>query len=88
MLEKFIYGRRLPPVEVSVLGKEKRVEKQYGDVLAVRIQATLQMGTTENSPYNRRAFVLPKSQKKVPVFLKLNFLGNQAEVTDEDIRNN
>ena len=28
LLEKFIYGRRLPSIEVSVLGKEKRVEKQ------------------------------------------------------------
>ena len=86
LLEKFIYGRRLPPVEVSVLGKEKRVEKQYGDVLAVRIQATLQMGTTENSPTTDVLLYLPKSQEKVPVFLKLNFLGNQAEVTDEDIQ--
>ncbi len=85
LLEKFIYGRRLPPVEVSVLGKEKRVEKQYGDVLAVRIQATLQMGTTENSPTTDVLLYLPKSKKKVPVFLKLNFLGNQAEVSDEDI---
>ena len=85
LLESFIYGRRLPPVEVSVLGKEKRVEKQYGDVLAVRIQATLQMGTTENSPTTDVLLYLPKSKKKVPVFLKLNFLGNQAEVTDEDI---
>ena len=41
LLEKYIYGRRLPPVEVSVLGKEKRIEKQYGKVPAVRIQATL-----------------------------------------------
>jgi len=86
LLEKFIYGRRLPPVEVSVLGKEKRVEKQYGDVLAIRIQASLQMGTTENSPTTDVLLYLPKSQKKVPVFLKLNFLGNQAEVTDEDIQ--
>ena len=86
LLEKFIYGRRLPPVEVSVLGKEKRVEKQYGDVLAVRIQASLQMGTTENSPTTDVLLYLPKSQEKVPVFLKLNFLGNQAEVTDEDIQ--
>ncbi|HBU37152.1 MAG TPA: hypothetical protein DEB70_05030 [Planctomycetaceae bacterium] len=86
LLEKFIYGRRLPPVEVSVLGKEKRVKKQYGDVLATRIQATLRMGTTEDSPTTDVLLYLPKSQKKVPVFLKLNFLGNQAEVTDEDIQ--
>ena len=85
LLEKYIYGRRLPPVEVSVLGKEKRIEKQYGKVPAVRIQATLQMGTTENAPTTDVLLYLPKSKKKVPVFLKLNFLGNQAEVTDEDI---
>lgn len=85
LLEKYIYGRRLPPVKVSVLGKEKRIEKQYGKVLAVRIQATLRMGTTENSPTTDVLLYLPKSKKKVPVFLKLNFLGNQAEVTDEDI---
>ena len=85
LLEKFIYGRQLPPVEVSVLGKERRVDKKYGDIPAVRIQATLQMGTTENSPTTDVLLYVPKSKKKVPVFLKLNFLGNQAEVTDEDI---
>ena len=85
LLEKFIYGRQIPPVEVSVLGKERRVDKKYGKIPAVRIQATLQMGTTENSPTTDVLLYVPKSTKKVPVFLKLNFLGNQAEVTDEDI---
>ena len=85
LLEKFIYGRQIPPVEVSVLGKERRVDKKFGEIPAVRIQATLQMGTTENSPTTDVLLYVPKSTKKVPVFLKLNFLGNQAEVTDEDI---
>lgn len=85
LLETFTYGCRLPAIEVSVLGKEKRIEKKYGDATAVRIQATLKMGTTENAPTTDVLLYLPKSKKKVPVFLKLNFLGNQAEVADEDI---
>ena len=30
LLEKFVYGCRIPPVEVAVLS-EKRIEKKYGD---------------------------------------------------------
>ena len=86
LLETFTYGCRLPTVEVSVLGKEKRIEKKYGDTTGVRIQASLKMGTTENAPTTNVLLYVPKSKKKVPVFLKLNFLGNQAEVSDEDIK--
>ena len=84
LLEKFVYGCRIPPVEVAVLS-EKRTERKYGDTTAVRIQATLQMGTAKNAPTTDVLLYVPKSKEKVPVFLKLNFLGNQSEVTDEDI---
>ena len=84
LLEEFVYGCQIPPVEIAVLS-EIRIEKRYGDKTAVRIQATLQMGTAKNAPTTDVLLYVPKSKKKAPVFLKLNFLGNQAEVPDKDI---
>lgn len=85
LLEKFVYGRRLPSTEVSVLGREERCDTEYDGISATRIRATLRLGPSSNSPTTKVLLYVPKSEKKVPVFLKLNFLGNQAEVPDKDI---
>lgn len=86
LLEKFIYGRRLPTIEVSVLGNVDRCDTERDGIPALRIQATLRLGPNLDSPTTNVLLYIPKSKKKVPVFLKLNFLGNQAEVTDKDIK--
>jgi uncharacterized protein Usg len=85
LLEKFVYGRRLPATAVSVLGGEERCNTECDGVPAIRIQATLRLGPNPNSPTTNVLLFVPQAAKKVPVFLKLNFLGNQAEVTDKDI---
>ena len=68
LLEKFVYGCRIPPVEVAVLS-EKRTERKYGDTTAVRIQATLQMGTAKNAPTTAYSCTCQNQRKKFLFFL-------------------
>jgi hypothetical protein len=83
LLEKAVYGRRLPDVPVQPVGSVERIDvKLDGRIEAVRLQARLRLGVTPQSPITDVLLYLPRSSKPVPVFLNLNFKGNQAEHLD------
>ncbi|MFM7290416.1 MAG: family 16 glycoside hydrolase [Planctomycetia bacterium] len=100
-LERFVYGRRLPPVPVTVAGTVERADVMLpGDVPAVRLQATLKLGDAADAPTTEVLLYLPGLPapsgaqpaagrgfgSRVPVFLNLNFRGNHAEHADPAIR--
>jgi len=85
LLERFVYGRRLPAVPVSVAGQVERADIVLADgVAALRLQARLQLGAAADAPTTDVLLYLPKlpAGTASPVFLKLNFMGNQAETSD------
>ena len=83
LLEKHVYGRRLPPVPVSVVGEVERADVTLaGDIPSVRLQARLRLGAGEDAPTTDVLLYLPKLPGGSPVFLNLNFRGNQAETAD------
>lgn len=85
LLEKNLFGRRLPAVNVTAVGAVERTPVTLaGDLPAVRIQARLRMGNAANLV--DVLLYLPRSDRPVPVFLALNFHGNQAEHPDPGIR--
>jgi len=85
-LERFVYGRRLPAVPVSVVGGIERAEVELeGGVPAERLQARLRLGEGDEAPATEVLLYLPKGGA-CPVFLKLNFTGNQAEIADPAVR--
>ena len=87
LLEKFVFGRRLPAAPVKVVGDVERADVTLpGDIAAVRLQATLKLGDAADAPTTEVLLYLPKSKDRVPVFLNLNFRGNHAEHADPDIR--
>jgi hypothetical protein len=92
LLERFVYGRRLPPVPVTVVEPVERVEVDLGDGLrAVRIQARLRFETgvaaaDRGPPQTEVLLYVPAHETAVPVFLELNFKGNQAQHPDPGIR--
>ena len=87
LVEATIYGRRLPPVPVSVAGEVERADVMLaGDVSATRVQASLRLGAADTSPSVDVLLYLPAGAKRVPVFLGLNFRGNQSEHSDPGIR--
>jgi hypothetical protein len=82
-LEKVVYGRRLPVVPVSVVGEIERADVDLeGGVAARRIQARLRLGAGDAAPTTDVLLYLPRLDHPVPVFLSLNFAGNQAETAD------
>ena len=85
ILQKYLYGRRLPAVPVSVVGKVEQIDVDLEGIKGVRMQATLRLGTAADAPTTNVLLYLPKSSKKVPIFLKLNFRGNQAETADPGV---
>jgi len=87
LLETNVYGRRLPAVPVSVVGDVDRTEVTMADgIQATRLQARLRLGDTPQAVTTDVLVYLPKSDRPVPVFLHLNFKGNQAEHPDPGIR--
>jgi hypothetical protein len=96
LLERHVYGRRLPPAPVTPVGEVERAEVTLpGDVRAVRLQARLKLGAAADAPATEVLVYLPvgaagKSADGrpagAPVFLALNFRGNQAEHADPAIR--
>ena len=87
LLEKFVYGRRLPGVPVSAQGEVERADVRLaGDVPATRIQARLRLGHAADANVVEVLLYLPKGVRPAPVFLGLNFLGNHAEHPDPGIR--
>jgi hypothetical protein len=82
LLEKFVYGRRLPAASVSVVGAVERADVELaGGVKAVRLQARLRLGKGAGAPTTDVLLYLPQGHRS-PVFLNLNFKGNQAETAD------
>jgi hypothetical protein len=101
LLERFVYGCRLPPVPVTVVEPLERVEVELPDgVRAVRLQATLRLesdraaagaaGDTaardQPAPQTEVLLYLPVDRRPAPVFLELNFKGNQAQYADPGVR--
>jgi hypothetical protein len=87
LLETNVYGRRLPAVPVSVVGDVDRNEATMADgIQATRLQARLRLGDTPQAVTTDVLVYLPQSDRPVPVFLHLNFKGNQAEHPDPGIR--
>jgi hypothetical protein len=88
LLEKYVYGRRLPPRPVTVVGQVERAEVTLGGVGATRLQATLRLGDGPAARETDVLLYLPRQAAvgRVPVFLALNFHGNQAEDPDPAVR--
>lgn len=87
LLETSVYGRRLPPVPVRVAGDVDRTDATLADGLKLtRLQARLHLGDGDAAPTTDVLVYLPKVDRPVPVFLHLNFRGNQAEHPDPGIR--
>ncbi len=82
LLEKHVYGRRLPAVPVTVVGEVERADVELaGGLAATRLQARLRLGEGEDAPTTDVLLYLPANGPS-PVFLKLNFKGNQGETAD------
>ncbi len=86
LLEADVYGRRLPPTLVSVVGDPERADVTLaGGVRATRLQVRLTLAGKPQAPAADVLLYLPQSGRPVPVFLNLNFKGNQAEYSDPAI---
>jgi hypothetical protein len=86
LLEKFVYGRRLPSVPVTVVGDVERAAVTLaGDVRATRLQARLRLGEAADPHVVEVLLYLPEGARSVPVFLGLNFTGNQSLHPDPGI---
>lgn len=91
LLEKNVYGRRLPSVPVRTSGPVDRVPVELADgTRALRVQATLALGAAADAPTTEVLLYLPVppagEPPRVPVFVSLNFRGNHAEDPDPGIR--
>jgi hypothetical protein len=86
LLEQNVYGRRLPSAQVMVAGEPERADVTLaGGVRATRLQVRLRLGDGPKAPTVDLLVYLPKAERPVPVFLNLNFKGNQAEHSDPAI---
>lgn len=100
LLEAHVYGRRLPPLPVTVPDGVERVAVTLADgVAATRIQAPLRLGDGAAARVVDVLLYLPRVPSReaaaggpgrgaagVPVFLELNFRGNHAQHGDPGIR--
>ena len=87
LLERTVYGRRLPTVPVRAVRDVDRATVTLADGgAAIRLQATLALGAEDDAPTTDVLVYLPMSPDRVPVFLNLNFRGNHAEQPDPAIR--
>jgi hypothetical protein len=80
LLEKNVYGRRLPLAQVMVAGEPERADVTLaGGVRATRLQVRLRLCDGPKARTVDVLVYLPKTGEPVPVFLYLNFKGNEAE---------
>ena len=80
LLEKNVYGRSLPATVVTEAGEPERADVTLaGGVRATRLQVRLRLGDGPQMPTVDVLVYLPKAERPVPVFLYLNFKGNEAE---------
>ena len=83
LLEHHVYGRRLPAVPVSVVGEVERADVELeGGIAATRLQARLRLGEGDAAPTTDVLLYVRRGHGPAPVFLNLNFQGNQAETSD------
>lgn len=87
-MERTVYGRQLPAVPVAAVGAREVDDTVLpGGVRARRMQVRLRLGSGAKAPITDVVlYVPPDATGPVPVFLGLNFLGNQAECPDPGIR--
>lgn len=91
LLERHVYGRRLPPTPVTAVGDVERTAVALADgVPATRVQARLRLGPGADARIVDVLLYLPRAgaapPARVPVFLELNFRGNHAQHADPGIR--
>lgn len=87
LLESNEYGRKLPAATVLPVGDPERADVTLeGGVRATRLQARLKLGDGAQAPSVDVLLYLPKTAQPAPVFLNLNFKGNQAEHPDPKIQ--
>ena len=87
LLEANVYGRTLPMVTVLPVGEPERADVTLADgAHAIRQQVRLRLGNGPEVPTVDVLLYLPETDRPVPVFLNLNFKGNQAEHPDPAIR--
>ena len=80
LLEANVYGRRLPDAVVFPIGEAERASVTLADgARATRLQVRLRLGDGPKTPTVDVLVYLPKAERPVPVFLYLNFKGNEAE---------
>ncbi|NDC53195.1 MAG: DUF1080 domain-containing protein [Planctomycetia bacterium] len=80
LLEATVYGRRLPTATVLPVGDPERADVTLaGGVRATRIRARLRLGDGGSAPVVDVLLDLPRAVRPAPVFLYLNFKGNEAE---------
>lgn len=80
LLEATVYGRRLPETVVVPVGDPEKADVTLPEgVRARRMQVRLRLGEGPKAPVVAVLLHLPKADKPVPVFLYLNFKGNQEE---------
>lgn len=86
LLEKNVYGRQPPPAFAFPVGEVERAAVTLANgVKATRLQARLRMGQAKEPPLVDVLLYLPATGRPSPVFLNLNFKGNQAEHPDSGI---
>ena len=89
LLEQSVYGRWPAAVPVAVVdGADVADVTLWNGVSGRRVQARLRLGAGADAPTTDVLLYLPqaRSAAPVPVFLGLNFSGNQAEHPDPGIR--
>jgi hypothetical protein len=91
LLERHVYGRRLPPTPVTPVGDVERAAVTLADgAPATRMQARLRLGPGDDARIVDVLLYLPPagtaSPTRVPVFLELNFRGNHSQHADPGIR--
>jgi len=86
LLERFVYGRRLGGVPVRAEDLERAAVRLADGREAIRLQATLRLGDSPRMPPLAVLVFLPKDDAPVPMFLELNFRGNQCQHPDPAIR--
>lgn len=87
LLEKNVYGRKLPAVPVSVAGDIDRATATLADgTKAIRLQARLRLGDAPGAKTTDVLVYFRERTAPTPLFLHLNFKGNQAEHPDPGIR--
>lgn len=85
-LEANVYGRRLPETFVFEVAEPERADVTLAaGVKATRIQVRLKLCNGPQAPAVDVLLYLPQVERPVPVFLNLNFKGNQAEHADPGI---